>query len=70
MTEAEYESKLQRLDTETKERFNSMFNVVYVEFKRLSYSKAELFLEHLKRTLKKDSVCFTQLWEKGKEPTV
>ena len=70
MCEQEYLSKIERLDEETKQRFNEMFSIVYIEFRRLSYSKAELFLEHLKRTLKKDSVCLTQLWENDYEPTV
>ena len=63
MTEQEYLSKMERLDLETKERFNKMFNNIYTQFRGLSYSKAELFLEHIKRTLKKDSVCLTQGWE-------
>ena len=69
MNEKEYLSKIKRLDKKTEERFNNMFNNIYIQFAKLSYSKAELFMEHLKRTLKKDSICLTQLWE-GKEPTV
>jgi hypothetical protein len=70
MREQEYLSKMERLDTETKERFNKMFGNIYTRFHGLSYSKAELFIEDLKRTLKKDSSCHCQLWEKGYEPTV
>lgn len=63
MTESEYLSKLERLDEETKERFKNIFGNILIQFRGLSYSKAELFLEHIKRTLKKDSVCLTQGWE-------
>ena len=70
MCEQEYLAKLDRLDEETTKRFDKMFGTIYVTFHGLSYSKAELFLEHLKRTLKKDSSCHCQLWEQGKEPTV
>lgn len=68
MTEQEYISKMDRLDEETKERFNKMFNNIYIQFRQLSYSKAELFLEDLKRTIKKDSYVSGQLWEEP--PTV
>ena len=70
MNNQEYLSKLELLDKETTKRFDKMFGDIYVRFHGLSYSKAELFLEHLKRTLKKDSSCHCQLWEQGKEPTV
>lgn len=63
MTEQEYLSKMERLDEETKERFNKMFNNIYTLFANLSYSKAELFLEDLKRTIEKDSYVSGQLWE-------
>ena len=63
MCEQEYQSKMDRLDDETKAKLKDIFGNVYIQFRGLSYSKAELFLEHLKRTLKKDSVCLTQGWE-------
>lgn len=70
MNEQEYLSKLKRLDKETKKRFDKMFNTIYIEFRQLSYSKAEVFIEHLKRTLKKDSTISGQLCEKENRPTV
>jgi len=63
MSEQEYNDKMRRIDKETKERFGEMFNKIYIEFRGMSYSKAELFLEHLKRTLKKDSRVSGQGWE-------
>jgi hypothetical protein len=54
---------MNRLDEETKERFNKIFNNIFVQFRGLSYSKAELFLEDLKRTLKKDATISGQGWE-------
>lgn len=63
MCEQEYLNKLERLDEETKQKFYKMFGGIYVEFRHLSYSKAELFLEHLKRTLKMDSKISGQGWE-------
>ena len=68
MCEQEYFFKMDKLDEETKERFTKMFNNIYVQFRGLSYSKAELFLEDLKRTLKKDATISGQGWEEV--PTV
>lgn len=63
MTEQEYNNKIGRIEKETQERFEKMFNDIYIQFRGLSYSKAELFLEHLKRTLKMDSRISGQVWE-------
>uniref|UniRef100_UPI004048F8BC hypothetical protein n=1 Tax=Gelidibacter sp. TaxID=2018083 RepID=UPI004048F8BC len=70
MTTQEYLSKMEILDVETKERFDKIFADIYPHFRKLSYSKLELFLEDFKRTLKKDSYISGQLWEFGSEPTV
>jgi hypothetical protein len=63
MTEQDYLFKIEKVDEHTKQRFKSMFNKMYVEFRGLSFSKAELFLEHLKYTLKMDNVISGQGWE-------
>jgi len=63
MTEEEYLSKMERLDEETKVRFEKMFGFIFIKFRGLSFSKAELFLEHLKNILKMDNVIRGQGWE-------
>jgi hypothetical protein len=63
VNEQEYLSKMGRLEKETEKRFEKMFNDIYIQFRGLSYSKAELFVEHLKRTLKMDSRISGQGWE-------
>ena len=68
MTEQEYLSKIDRMDSDMKEKFYTLFSEIYPKFTHLKYSQLELFLEHLKRVAKKDSIVLTQLWEK--EPNV
>lgn len=45
---------MSRLDEETEQRFNKTFNNIYANFAHLSYGRGEIFIEYLKRTLKKD----------------
>lgn len=68
MTQQEYNYKIENIDPESKRKFEDMFSLIYPKFARMRYSQIELFLEHLKRVSKKDSICLGQLWEK--EPIV